>query len=46
VNQLDKLDRYHSLADEAISSIEQFMEGEWAAYSEAVISEEISILGE
>jgi hypothetical protein len=45
-NQLDKQARFHSLADEAIQWINDFMEDEWAAYRAAVVREQISILGE
>ncbi len=31
------------LADEAIDRIDDFLEGEWAAYREAVLGEDISL---
>ena len=43
-NQMDKFAGLMSLADAAIVRISAFMEGEWAAYREAVLQEEISIL--
>ena len=43
-NQLDKFAGLMSLADAAIVRINAFMEGEWAAYREAVLQEEISLL--
>ncbi|MCP4311840.1 MAG: hypothetical protein GY790_11290 [Bacteroidetes bacterium] len=45
-NQLDKHARFYSVADETIDWINRFMEGEWAAYREAVINENISLLNE
>ncbi len=43
-NQLDKFAGLMDLADAAIVRISAFMEGEWAAYREAVLQEEISLL--
>ena len=45
-NQLDKLAALMHLADEAIDRIDGFVEGEWAAYREAVLREDISLLKE
>ena len=43
-NQLDKLAILEGLADDAIKQVADFMEGEWAAYREAVGQEDILLL--
>jgi hypothetical protein len=44
-NQLVKHARLISLADDVIKRVDRFMDGEWAAYREAVAREEILLLG-
>jgi photosystem II stability/assembly factor-like uncharacterized protein len=43
-NQLQKLEQYLTVADEAISMIDQFIENQWKAYKAAVIAEQISLI--
>jgi len=45
-NQLHRYDHYMKVADEALALINEFLEGQWAAYRVAVEKEGISVFGE
>jgi hypothetical protein len=43
-NQLKKLERYLSLADEAINMIDQFIDNQWKSFKTSVAAEQISLI--